>query len=687
MRTALVTRLAMTVAGAMLAHQVAGKAFRDAAFLTAWPASALPAIVIATAVLVVALVPVFASLLARFSPRTVVPAGFAVSAAGHLLEWRAPGGAWMAVVIYLHVAGLGALLLSGFWSLLSELLDPATAKRSYGRVAAAGTVGGLVGGLVAQRIAALLPPETALLFLAGAHAACAAGAIALGAAGTKGVASAAESTPAGPLFEFDVLRRAPHLRTLALLVTSGTAAAAILDFLLKDRAAAAYTTGADLLSFFAIFYTAIQLLTFVAQIRVGRTIQQLGLGRTISTLPAGVGAGGIAALLFPVFPLFAVVRGLESVLRGSLFRAGYELLFVPMDPAEKRRTKTFLDVTCDRAGDAIGAALVQAALWIGPAFLVSELLAAVIALGLAGLWLGGRLDVLYLRVVERRLVGQLPVTPAVLGSETAWTVLELPALESGGRMPVAGDDGRDRSGDAREPVRPRIVDERLALMAELRSGDRTRVETALLKLERPDAMVVSQVVELLAWDDVATAARAALDAAVETHEGQLADALVDPDTDFAIRRRLPRILGRHASQRVVDDLVRGLDDSRFEVRYQCSRAIDRLRQRHPELHVDRERILAIVDRELSVTAQVWRAHRILDPDDEESASGPSARRTQRGAEHLFALLASILPREPLTVAFSGLRSNDRTLRGVAHEYLDSVLPPDVCARLHLLLSE
>ena len=46
----------MTTAGIMLAHQVASKAFRDAAFLSAWPATALPGLTLATAALVLGLV-------------------------------------------------------------------------------------------------------------------------------------------------------------------------------------------------------------------------------------------------------------------------------------------------------------------------------------------------------------------------------------------------------------------------------------------------------------------------------------------------------------------------------------------------------------------------------------------------------------------------------------------------------
>ena len=71
MNAARITRLAMIVAGFMLAHQVASKAVRDAAFLSAWPATRLPVMVIATAMAVVVAVPFYARLLARFSPRVV----------------------------------------------------------------------------------------------------------------------------------------------------------------------------------------------------------------------------------------------------------------------------------------------------------------------------------------------------------------------------------------------------------------------------------------------------------------------------------------------------------------------------------------------------------------------------------------------------------------------------------------
>ena len=72
MTTRTLTRIAMISAGIMLAHQVAAKALRDATFLTAWPATALPLMTVATAVLTVALVPVVSRLFERYSTRAVI---------------------------------------------------------------------------------------------------------------------------------------------------------------------------------------------------------------------------------------------------------------------------------------------------------------------------------------------------------------------------------------------------------------------------------------------------------------------------------------------------------------------------------------------------------------------------------------------------------------------------------------
>jgi AAA family ATP:ADP antiporter len=672
------TRLAMPVAGLMIAHQVAGKAVRDATFLDAWPVSRLPLMVMATAVLVIAAVPVYSWLLERLGPRVVVAVGFVLSAAGHFVEWRlSDGSGALAVVVYLHIAGLSVLLLSGFWSVLSELFDPGTAKVSYGRIAAAGTVGGLAGGLAAAQIARTMPGANALLMLAILHGLCGVGVALLGTLRPGPVSAPRLASSRGRLFEAGLLSTAPHLGTLGLIVTLGTAAAAVADYLLKEHAVARIQTSAGLLEFFATFYLIVQVATFLTQFAVGPVVRRIGLGRTISTLPAGVGTMGVLGLLYGSFPVFAAVRAIESILRGSFFRSAYELIFVPMAPAEKHRTKTFLDVTCDRIGDAVGAGVVQTLLLFGTTYLTTELLGVIIAMAGWSLYLANRLDALYLGVVERRLTAHGDAAAVVVGSETGWTVLDL----------VPPDRPARTATTEATPKSPVIDDAVLQRLLDLRSGHRARVERALARMDRPESLEIAQIVQLLAWDDLVASARTVLERSAAAHVGLLTDTLLDPDADFAIRRRLPRILGTLSDARALEGLVSGLDDTRFEVRYQCSRAIRRMLSKQTGRNVDSARILAVVERELSVPPQVWHGHRLIDSveREEDSVIETGSAQEQRNLEHVFSLLATVLPPEPLNVALHGIRSTEPGLRGVAIEYLESVLPPAIWARLWVLL--
>ena len=96
-------------------------------------------------------------MLRRVSPVSWVPAVFGGTAVLLLADWGlvvfAPGLA--ARALYLMVSGAGPLLGSGFWLIASERFDPHTAKKVFGRVAGAGTLGGLLGGLGAAWLPAI----------------------------------------------------------------------------------------------------------------------------------------------------------------------------------------------------------------------------------------------------------------------------------------------------------------------------------------------------------------------------------------------------------------------------------------------------------------------------------------------------------------------------------------------------
>lgn len=669
------TTVAMVGAALMLAHQVAGKAARDGLFLSRYEASALPKMVLAAAAVAVLCGWLFGVLLKRYSPQRVVPGALLLSAALQGAEWvlleRSPDV--VVVWVYLHIVGFGAILLSGFWSLANEVFDPREAKLRFGRIAGFGTAGGIIGGLLAERTVVWFGTSSVLVLLAMLH--LLAGLFVMGLSGPGAMPRERVQGSARAAFS-----KAPFLWSLAVLVLLGTTSAALLDYLFKSGATLEYGKGPGLVRFFALFYTGAQVLTFLVQTVVARfSLERLGLSRTVMALPLAVGGGAAGALLVPVFPMVASVRALELILRGSLFRSGYELFYTPIPARDKRAVKTLIDVGSDRLGDALGAGTLQLLLWLGPLTARPQILAIAVGLAAISAWIASRMDKAYLQVLERGLLSravELDVAE-VLDSTTMSAVLQTTSV------PV------QPAAKPAEPVRRMAgLDPVAETLAELRSGDAERVLPALTRVE---PVLVAQVIRLLAWDEVSPLAREALVHQGRGITGQLVDVLVDETQDFAVRRRIPRILARLGGQRAMDGLMESLGDSRFEVRFQCGRAMDYLRQKDRELHVEAARIYEVVGRELSVSKPIWEGHRLLDQRDVMDSysflDDVLRERANQSLEHVFSLLAVVLEREPLQVAFRALHSEDRLLRGLGLEYLEGVLPSGLGGRLTALVDE
>jgi hypothetical protein len=195
-----------------------------------------------------------------------------------------------------------------------------------------------------------------------------------------------------------------------------------------------------------------------------------------------------------------------------------------------------------------------------------------------------------------------------------------------------------------------------------------------------DWMMAPLVIQLLAWDTVTGAARDTLRRMAPKIVGLLLDALLDPNQDFAIRRRVPRVLAFVPSPRAVQGLLAALEDQRFEVRFYAARALFLVLRDHPELSVPQERIWAIVDRELSLQKPVWQGRRLVDGRDARDGDWffdeQLLDRADRNLEHLFTLLSLVLPRDGIRIAFRALHTDDRQLKGTALEYLETAAPPN-----------
>jgi hypothetical protein len=222
----------------------------------------------------------------------------------------------------------------------------------------------------------------------------------------------------------------------------------------------------------------------------------------------------------------------------------------------------------------------------------------------------------------------------------------------------------------------------------LRSRNVEQIRQVLRDDDGLPATLVSHVIPLLAWDPVADDAIRALKGVAEERVGELTDALLDPNQAFAVRRRLARVFAVCVSQRAVDGVLLGLEDLRFEVRFHCGRSLAAIVERNAFVRVDMERVFTLVRRELAVGRPVWESQRLLDEvDDSRFVDDFLKQRAGQSLAHVFTLLSLVLPTVPLQIAYRGLHTNDKALRGTALEYLEGVLPRDIRDRLWPVLGD
>lgn len=689
---------AMMCAAAATAQFIAGKATRDALYLEQFNVTSLPAIVAATSVVSICLVILSSKCLRRVPPATFVPLLFAGSALLLLVEWAlvavAPRVA--AVVVYLQISGVGPMLGSGFWLVASERFDPRTAKRRFGQIAGAGTAGGLLGGIAAERVAVLFGLAATLPVLACLNLFCAwqVRRLATSVAPASGVRPepSPELSAAPTRSSLRVLAEAPYLRQLAILVFLGTLGSALIDYVLKAEAVSAFGRGESLLRFFAAYYAGTSLMTFLLQILSSRAaLERFGLAAVAMTPSIALLAGGLGGLAWPGLQSIIVARAGEAVFRGSLFRSGYELFYTPIPVSEKRAAKSLIDVGVDRLGDAFGAGVVQTMLMLAPARQFAAILIATTGCALLAMLVARRLNHGYIQTLERSLRHRaVELDLSDIEDLTTRTIMLRTML--GGAGTSTGGGQRAAAGPQTNAlVIPAPPDPEIQGAVVLRSRDQHRIE-ALLRREEPlPASYVSYVIPLLAWDAVSRDAIHALQKVAEERVGELIDALIDPNQPFAVRRRLARVFSVCVSQRAADGLILGLDDQRFEVRFQCGRSLASILERNARIRVDPERVYDVVLREVAVGRTVWQSHGLLDrleaPEGRSFVDEFVKDRTNQGLAHVFTLLSLVLPSEPLRIAYRGLHTDDPGLRGTALEYLEGVVPAQIRERLWPFLED
>ncbi len=679
---AISVRQAAVASGVLSALTVTGKSTRDALFCAHFPATELPKAMLAGAALSASFALGTSRIFRRHGPAAVLPALMLLNAIGFLIEHALLDASpkTVALVLYLHVSAVTGLLLSGFWSVVNERFDPHSLRLSISRIGLGGTLGGFIGGVTAERIAAWAGARHTLLELAALSV--------LAAATVRSLASGLTPSRSDPPAQGPVA--SSYLYELGAFVALTALCSSVVDFAFKAEAMQRYTSAEELMQFFAVFYTGMNLLGFVLQATLTpRLLDSAGLGVGLGGHPSALALAAAVALAAPGLVMQALLRAADGALVPSLFRSSYEPLYTPLAPERKRATKAVIDVLVNRAGDALGGFIAWGLVLVVPYSATAGANLAVVIFAVGTFVLALRLRQGYVAELRESLRSGAVVldesgvsdqttrltlsrTLTELNRERLLAEIERQRAASAAKLetapstpPRAGAAAQPRGGAPRSPSGPLPSTEQARaearpgaaarapaeLVGDLTSSDRERIESAL---DAVDARLTAFVIPLIAREDVGAQAMNTLRRFGARVIGQLADVMLDAEgASPTVRRRLVRVLATTPSAWAAAALAAALEDPDFDVRRQVVRGLEEMAESGVQSPIDREPALAAAARELGGPSRVSRHDRI---------------------DHVMRLLGLSFDREAFRLARLALDSDDTTLRGTALEYLDNVLP-------------
>ena len=671
--------LAFAGAFVMMAFVVLSRALREAFFLDQFSASSLPYVGGAALGLGLAGAALFSRAVTERHPQSVMRVLIAALAVGILVLHPFLQNAGTLIVAFYLVTAVGTMLLtSGFWLVVSELFAVREAKRLFGLISAGGTLGLLAAGLCIRPLLALLPPRDLLFVLAGLLVL----ALLVNEALPRDRLRPAEDRDERPALRagegIRLVASNAHVRMIALVLALVSAGSAVVDYQFKEAVQSALGGGPEMAVFFGDFYAWTGGLAFLLQVLVTtRLLAAAGIAGSIALVPLVVALGSVGMLIAPGLVIATGLRGADSTLRKSVFRSVIEFLWVPVPQEIRRRTKTFVDSVSDALGEGVGVLVVF--LWVTlPGFPSRWLSVFVIGICAVLLVLSGSIGREYFRTLRSRLAvsGGGTEVFASLGTGDARgntlsriDVTRVLSTRGVSLAPPGQPDTAPASEAGRED--PDTV---------LRSRDVARITELLRQGGASDPELVPALARLLARDRLVEAATATLVDIGPPAVPAIAGLLRDPEGDFVIRRRLPRVLARIHDPAADAALLTALDSDRFEIRYRAAIALAHRRRsglvqgaKGPEPELWRA-----IRAELGRGRAVWELARLLDDvDPDPFVERRVGERGQLSLEHVFRMLGLVGDPAAIRAAWRAILSKQPEARSFALEYLDQVLPADV----------
>ncbi|MBK9078936.1 MAG: MFS transporter [Hyphomicrobium sp.] len=340
-------------------------------------------------VVMLAVVPVFGWIASRFPRRIVLPAVyliFVLNLVGFWVLLKSNGaGPLTAASFFVWVSVFNLIVVSLFWSLMSELWSHEEAKRLYGFIAAGGTAGSLAGPALTQTLVASLAPADLLLVSAALLTLAMIAALVVRSV-HPGAAGDDRAPAGGGIFDGAAkVFASPLLGRIALYVFLTNLVVTFFYMEQSRLVGATISDSAERVAFFANRDLIVGVATLLIQVfGTARVIDRFGVTGALVALPLTATAGVLALSYDPVLAVVAAVMVAERVIGFALTNPAVKIMYTLTAPDEKYKVQNFIDTVVYRGGDA-ASGWVFAAISGGAGF--ASLLVAVVAMPLVALWL------------------------------------------------------------------------------------------------------------------------------------------------------------------------------------------------------------------------------------------------------------------------------------------------------------
>lgn len=336
-------------------------------------------------VVMLAAVPLFGWLVARFPRRWLVPIVYHLFTI-HLLVFavlfRGPESdvnPELARVFYIWVSVFALFAVSVFWSTMADLFRHEQSKRLFGFISAGGTSGALAGswftvqfaepfgttGLLLTSAASL---QLAILFMKQAFRSLPSTRDTARDTAVEHPSTTRDSSTRDPdggraiggsvWGGFTQIARSPMLKFVCGYLFLSTMTSTFVHFLLQNLVEQNFAHRSTRTAFFAGLHLVIQALTLTVQILgTSRILRRYSVSTALATLPILYLAGFIGVIASPMLFIVGVFEVLRRVTIFAIAKPTLETIYTVVGSEARFKSKNFIDTVVYRGGDALGAPL------------------------------------------------------------------------------------------------------------------------------------------------------------------------------------------------------------------------------------------------------------------------------------------------------------------------------------------